>query len=43
VSYDIAVPFTPEEKAKLQAKATAQVRSVSSFVAKLIVADLGRG
>jgi hypothetical protein len=34
---------TPDQKAQLQAKATAEVRSVSSYVAKLIVGDLARG
>jgi hypothetical protein len=43
VSYELAVSLTPEQKAKLEAKARDQMRSVSSYVARLIVEDLGRG
>jgi len=37
------VPLTVEQRARLEAKARDQVRSVSSYVAKLIVEELGRG
>jgi hypothetical protein len=40
VSYDIAVSLTPDQETQLQAQSTAQVRSVSSYVARLIVEDL---
>jgi hypothetical protein len=40
VGYEIAVPLTLEQKAKLQGKAGDETRSVSSYVAKLIVEDL---
>jgi hypothetical protein len=42
-SHDIAVSLTPEQQVQLQTKATADVRSVSSYIARLIVGDLGRG
>jgi hypothetical protein len=35
--------LTVDQKALLEARARDQVRSVSSYVAKLIVEDLGRG
>ncbi len=40
---EIAVPLTAEQKRKVEARARAEVRSVSSYVALLIVADLRRG
>lgn len=40
VSYEIAVSLTPEQKAQLEVKARDEVRSVSSYVAKLIVEEL---
>jgi hypothetical protein len=43
VSYDIAVPLTPDQRAELQARARDDARSVSSYVARLIVEDVGRG
>jgi hypothetical protein len=43
VSYRIAVSLTPEQKAQPEARARDQVRSVSSYVARLIVGELGRG
>ena len=42
VSYEIAVPLTREQKAKLDAKAQKQMRSVSSYVA-LVIAENLRG
>ncbi len=42
-AYEIAVPLTPEQKGKVEARARDEVRSVSSYVALLIVADLRRG
>ena len=42
-AYKIAVPLTPEQKRKVEAQARDEVRSVSSYVALLIVADLRRG
>ena len=41
-SYGIPVPLTAEQKRKVEARARAEVRSVSSYVALLIVAALGR-
>ena len=41
--YEIAVPLTAEQKGKVEDRAQDEVRSVSSLVALLIVADLGRG
>ena len=41
-AYEIAVPLTAEQKRKVEARARAEVRSVSSYVALLIVAALGR-
>ena len=41
-AYEIAVPLTPEQKRKVEAQARDEVRSVSSYVALLIVAALGR-
>ncbi len=41
-TYAIAVQISPAEKKKLQARARDEVRSVSSYVAKLIVEALGR-
>jgi hypothetical protein len=35
--------LTPDQKAQLEARARDQVRSLSSYVAKLIVEELGRG
>jgi hypothetical protein len=40
VSYELAVSLTPEQKAQLEAKARAEVRSLSSYVARLIVEHL---
>ena len=40
VSYGIAVPLTPDQKAELEAKAQKQMRSVSSYVALVIVENL---
>ncbi len=42
-AYEIAVPLTAEQKRKVEARARDEVRSVSSLVALLIVADLRRG
>jgi hypothetical protein len=42
VGYEITTPFTVDQKALLEAKTNEQVRSVSSYVAKLIVEALGR-
>ncbi len=42
-AYEIAVPLTAEQKRKVEARAREEVRSVSSYVALLIVADLRRG
>ncbi len=41
-TYGIAVPLTPEQKRKVEHRAREEVRSVSSYVALLIVAALGR-
>ena len=43
VSYSIGVPLTAAQRAELKARAKDQVRSVSSYVAKLVVEDLARG
>ena len=43
MSYEIAVSLTPEQRAQLEDRARDEVRSVSSYVAKLIVEELGRG
>ena len=40
-AYGIAVPLTAEQKRKVEARAREEVRSVSSYVALLIVAALG--
>ena len=42
-AYEVAVPLTAEQKRKVEAQARDEVRSVSSLVALLIVADLRRG
>ena len=42
-AYGIAVPLTAEQKRQVEARARDEVRSVSSYVALLIVADLRRG
>ncbi len=42
-AYEVAVPLTAEQKRKVEARARDEVRSVSSYVALLIVADLRRG
>ncbi len=42
-AYEVAVPLTPDQKEKVEAQARDEVRSVSSYVALLIVADLRRG
>ncbi len=42
-AYEVAVPLTAEQKKRLEARARDEVRSVSSLVALLIVADLRRG
>ena len=38
--YQVTVPLTAEQKRKVEARARDEVRSVSSYVALLIVADL---
>jgi hypothetical protein len=43
ISYTIAMPLTVDQKAQLQARAREEMRPVSSYVAKLIVEELGRG
>ena len=43
VSYAIGLPLTAAQRAELKTRARDQVRSVSSYVAKLIVTDLARG
>jgi hypothetical protein len=43
VTYEVAVLLTADQRAQLQARATAEVRSVSSYVGKSIVEDLVRG
>ena len=40
--YEIAVPLTAEQRRKVEARAREELRSVSSYVALLIVAALGR-
>ncbi len=40
--YEVAVPLTPEQKRKVKVRVRDEVRSVSSYVALLIVAALGR-
>ena len=42
-AYEIAVPLTAEQKEQVEDRARDEVRSVSSLVALLIVADLRRG
>ncbi len=42
-AYEIAVPLTAEQKENVEAQARDEVRSVSSLVALVIVADLRRG
>ncbi len=42
-AYEIAVPLTAEQKGKVEDRAREELRSVSSYVAMLIVADLRRG
>jgi hypothetical protein len=42
-SRETPVPLTPDQWTQLEAKATDQVRSPSSYIAKLIVEDLTRG
>ena len=42
ISYGIAVPLTPDQKAELEAKAQKQMRSMSSYVA-LVIAENLRG
>jgi hypothetical protein len=42
VSCDITVYLTPDQKAQLQARARAEIRSASSYVATLIVEELAR-
>jgi hypothetical protein len=37
------MPLTVDQKAQLQARAREEMRPVSSYVAKLIVEELGRG
>ncbi len=39
-AYEVAVPMTAEQKGKVEDRARDEVRSVSSLVALLIVADL---
>ncbi len=43
VTYDVHVQITAAEKKKLQARARAEMRSVSNYVAKLVLQDLRRG
>jgi hypothetical protein len=43
VSHEIAVSLTIDQRAQLQARARDQVRSVSSYVARLIAEERGRG
>ncbi len=38
--YEIAVPLTLDQKAELEAKAQKQMRSMSSYVARVIAEDL---
>ncbi len=42
VTYEVAVQITAGEKKKLQARARAEMRSVSNYVAKLVIEDLHR-
>ena len=42
-AYAIGLPLTVAQRAELKTRAKDQVRSVSSYVAKLIVEDLVRG
>jgi len=42
VSFEIAIPLTPVQRAELEAKAQKQMRSVSSYVA-LVIAENLRG
>ncbi len=42
-AFEVAVSLTVEQKAKVEDRARDEVRSVSSHVALLIVADLRRG
>ena len=39
-SYEIAVPLTADQRAELEAKAQKQMRSMSSYVALVIVENL---
>ncbi len=39
-TYDVAVQITAAEKQKLQARARAEMRSVSNYVAKLVLGEL---
>ena len=41
-AYEVAVPLTPGQKRKVEARARDELRSVSSYVALVIVAALGR-
>ncbi len=41
--HEITVPLTAEQRRKVEARAREELRSVSSYVALLIVADLRRG
>ena len=42
-AFEVAVSLTAEQKGKVEDRARDEVRSVSSLVALLIVADLRRG
>ncbi len=42
VTYDVAVQITAAEKQQLGARARAEMRSVSNYVAKLVIEDLHR-
>ena len=42
-TYDVAVYITAPEKKELQAGARAEMRTVSSYVTKLVLQDLRRG
>ena len=42
-AFEVAVSLTAEQKGKVEDRARNEVRSVSSYVALLIVADLRRG
>jgi hypothetical protein len=41
IGYELVVPITIPDRRELEARARQQLRSLSSYVAKLIVDDLG--